>query len=504
MTDSSEDPLNILVLVLDACRSDYARNHASTLQSMAEENVRFENAIAPAPWSLPSHESMFSGKYPAEHGAHRATDPMTCQTAELLSEREYTTVGISANGFASQRTGFDESFDEFYYTGGRDPFADGLDVSGTAQSIMRSDGASHKDALWSILRSIPRHEHRLKSLANLLAVGCGEAALSIEALQKIPHPWFAAESGFCYDPRRNTERLFEVLDRDDGPYFAFVNYMDTHRPYKPNSERQRSHLGRTLSHRELRRINETVASPRKFLELVENGAVTEEELETVRGLYAGEVETVDEQLERIWGYLDRTGQAEDTLLVVTSDHGENLGETDEMGRKRMGHEGSVSDAVLSVPLVLAHPDLRPRRVEGHVSLKELHGLLLDHVSELLASGGDDLGTMSASDGPTWSHYPAVGGEYLFDKYPDAPEEAIAQRVSVDTVVGYDGEWKVVTASNGERWARADEGVVGYETVPVNLRSECEAHLDRLTENAGTEAGDLTEAEISQLETLGYM
>lgn len=503
MASSSQDLPNILCLVLDTCRSDYARNHAPTLNEIAETNVRFENAIAPAPWSLPSHASMFNGKYPADHGAKRANDSMSCPTAADLSDLGYTCVGISANGFASQRTGFHEAFDEFYYTGGRDPFSDGLDVSGRSQEILRSEGASMRDALVEICRSIPKHEHPIKSLVNLLAVGCGEVAMSMESLQRIPHPWFAPDSGYCYDPRKNTDRVLEVLERDDGPFFVFVNYMDTHRPYKPNLERQRDHLERELSRTELRRLNETVASPRKFLELVENNQVTNDEIEAVRGLYAGEVDTVDAELRRIRDYLRRTGAVEDTLLVVTSDHGENLGEVDEMGRKRMGHEGSVSDAVLSVPLVLAHPDLNAREVTGHVSLKDLHGLFIGGVEELLNSGGNRLGPLEPTDDPVWSHYPAVGGEYLFEKYPDAPTKALAYRVSVDTVVGYDGEWKLMANSVGERWARRGAEVVEYSTAPQELRAQCDAHLSELSSD-DTEPAELSDEEISQLEALGYM
>lgn len=502
MVNFSGNLPNVLVIVIDALRLDYANQYASTLSKLGEQNLMFEDAIAPAPWSLPSHVSMFSGIYPADHDSHRADDSMRCRTAEKLSEIGYNTVGISGNGFASQRTGFHESYDEFYYTGGRDPYIEGLDVSGTAQNIMRQQGASQVDAMFEILRSIPSQDHPAKSLANLLAVGCGEAAMKIEALQRIPHQWFAPDSGFCYEPKRNTDRVLKVLERE-GPQFVFANYMDTHRPYAPDEERQRAHLGRSLSRSELRHLNETVASPRKFLELVAKDRLDGEDVEKVRGLYAGEVETADEQLDRILTHLKQTGLDEETLVVVTSDHGENLGEIDDMGRRRMGHEGSLSDAVLSVPLVIAHPDIDPRSVEGHVSLKNLHHQLVEGVEDLLASGGADLGPMNPPEGPVWSHYPAVGGEQLFEKYPDAPREAIAQRVSVDGVAGYQGDWKIVASSQGVRWARNGSDVVDYGTVPEELRSECEDQLSELsTGNKGDEG--LSENDISQLEALGYM
>ena len=126
---------NILLVVWDACRYDYAVEHASFLNELASSNLSFENAVAPSPWSLPSHASIFTGEYPHEHGSNRFGDSVDTPLVTELSDRGYTTYGVSANGFASQRTGFHEEFDEFRYTGGRDPYADGMDVSGTAQNV---------------------------------------------------------------------------------------------------------------------------------------------------------------------------------------------------------------------------------------------------------------------------------------------------------------------------------------------------------------------------------
>jgi len=504
MSDSSPELPNILFLVWDACRADYANRHAPTLSGLADSNVSFEDTVVPSPWSLPSHASIFSGLCPTEHGRHRADQSLDCPMAERLSEMGYTTVGISANGFASQRTGFSESFDEFHYTGGRDLYREGLDVSGAAQSLLRADeSATELDALLRILRLILSHPHRLKSIANLLAVASGEAAMKAEVLQRIPHRLLAPDSGYCYDPRRNTATLESVLERDDGPYFIFLNYMDTHYPYKPRAKYQRKHLGQTLSHRELRRLNETVAAPRTFLERTATGEIRSEDVESVRDLYAGEVETLDDHLRRVLNALEHTGAREDTLLVITSDHGENLGEEDDTGHRRMGHEGSVSDAVLKIPLVVAHPQLDDRTVSETVSLKNVYGLLVNGVPDLLRSGGDNLDGLEPSDGPVVGQYPAVGGERLFEKHPDAPREALAYRISVDTVVAYNNDWKVVASSNGERWARENGTVVGYESAPDGLRSRCESDLSRL--EGHREGGDrLSEAEISRLEALGYM
>lgn len=499
MDFQSGDQPNVLLVVLDACRADYADEYAPFLTKLGESNLTFENAIAPAPWSLPSHGSLFTGEPPHEHGMEKMNDAMEHDLVSRLSERGYATYGVSSNGFASQRTGFHEPFDEFYYSGGRDPFTEGLDVSGTAQDVLREEDATRADAYGEVLRRLPREDHRIKSLFNLFAVGCGEVLRHVDTLERIPHPLFAPDSGYYYDSRRTTAKLDDVLASADRPFFAFTNIMDTHYPYSPDSERQRKYLGESLSYRELCRINESVASSWEFQSSLARGELSEDDVETVRNLYAGEVDRIDHQLERLFDELERRGQLDDTLVVVTGDHGENLGERDDMGRRRMGHQSSVSDAVLRVPLVIAHPDLDARRVEDPVSLADLYHVLVDDVEQLLETGGADLGALEPGD-PVISQYPATGGGELLEQYAGIDDE-IRYSAEVDTVVGYASDWKVVASSNGERWARRGDEVAAFEDAPSELREQCLDHLSALAERGDA---DFSDHDVAQLEALGYM
>jgi len=498
---SDASPPNIILITWDACRFDYAREHASTLSTLASTNVWFERAIAPSPWSLPSHTSLFTGEYPHKHGCHRLDGTIDTDLLYRLAERGYRTYGISANGFASQRTGFHEGFDEFHYTGGRERYAEGMDIAGFAQQQLQ-DGVSMPSILIETLKRIPGHDHPVKSMVNLLSVGCGELADSHDVLQRIPHPVFSPDSGYCYSPEDNTRRLESVLEsRSDSPFFVFMNYMDTHRPYKPRAGLQEKHLGRRLTFRELRRLNEHVAYPWEFVEDLQNGTIDEEDVDLVRGLYAGEVETVDEHLKRIRQLLDERNLLEETLLVVTSDHGENLGEEDERGWRRMGHEASVSDTVLHVPLLLAHPAVEGRSVPEPVSIKDLYELFLEGTDEFLASGGNTVPGLLPFEGVTASQYPATGGQKFFERHPDVDEETINHRVAYHTAVTYNEQWKVIAESTGERWASSDSNG-RYEAAPDPLVDTVEHHLEGLMNAEDDEK--LSEDDISQLEALGYL
>jgi len=504
---SDAPPPNIVLVVWDACRLDYAREHASELSELASENIWFDRAIAPSPWSLPSHASLFTGQYPHEHGCHRLDGSIETTLLDRLSDRGYRTYGISANGFASQRTGFHEGFDEYYYTGGRELYPEGLDVSGFAQRRVGKDETVGADVLAATLKEIVQHDRPLKSLANLFLVGLGEVADSYELFQRIPHPIVSPDSGYCYSPDHNTRRIRSVVedhirDYEESPFFIFTNYMDTHRPYKPRRELQKEHLDRTLSFREIRRLNEHVAYPWDFLDDVQNGSVDEADVQTVRRLYAGEVETADEHLARLRDFLDGAGVLEDTLIVVTSDHGENLGEVDERGKRRMGHEASVSDAVLRVPLLLAHPDLDDRTVSDPVSIKDLFGLFVDGTQDLVSSGGEEIPGLLPFEGTTASQYPATGGEKFFERHPDVDPETIKHRVAYYSAVVYDETWKVVAESTGDRWAGDGDGERSFDEAPVQLVETVNEHLAALQQFG--DKGDLSDEDVSQLEALGYM
>lgn len=501
--DERTNPPNILLVVWDACRFDYALEHAKFLNELASSNISFENAIAPSPWSLPSHASIFSGKLPHQHGSTKFGDSIETPLVQELSSHGYDTFGVSANGFASQRTGFHRKFDQFRYTGGRDPFVEGLDVSGKSQDVLRQGDASHRDALLQILQEIPRHKHPLKSVLNLLGVACGEISNKYEVLQNIRHPVFAPTSDYSYNPQNNTDMIGSLLQNQpaDDPFFLFTNYMDTHRCYKPNPEIQKKHLGRTLKYDELVRLNEEIASPMEFETKKSTNDLNEDDIQTIRGLYAGEVETADKHLSKIVNLLESENLRQDTIVIVTADHGENLGEIDEMGRRRIGHEASVSDAVLRVPLVISHPKLDAVTIEEEVSLDFLYDLFLS-----VADGEMPLENTvrnAISDTAAVSQYPATGGgDETFEKYPEVSEEVIRHRSLEDSAVAYDDEWKVVAESESGKWAFERGSSVDVDNAPHELVEETADLLELLVGSASPH--ELNEEKVSQLEDLGYI
>lgn len=105
---------NVLHIVLDAFRAD-AVGSTETICSLAEENASFEEAIAPATWSLPAHASLLSGKYPDDHEMIRSGDrPAGLTLVETFNERGYTADEVSGNPFFCQSQDFSRPFDRFW------------------------------------------------------------------------------------------------------------------------------------------------------------------------------------------------------------------------------------------------------------------------------------------------------------------------------------------------------------------------------------------------------
>ncbi|AXG09702.1 sulfatase-like hydrolase/transferase [Haloplanus rubicundus] len=493
---------NILFLIWDSARFDYVMEHAPTFSQLASDNLSFTNAIAPATWSLPSHTSLFTGTLPHTHGTYHLNHSVSELTiGSELEKKTYQRFAVSGNGFFSIRYGFETAFDEFYYSRERfQPFGSGLPARSRAYH-MRRQGYSKPDIFFDLLKSSFKHENTIGSLANLG-----------DLLRTELHNLMAAHTSISarpseYSAKRNTQKLLEILQRAQGsdrPWFIVANYMDCHRPYDPPAEFRKKHLDDDISPSEFDRLTEKLMPPWKFIEAVDSGEeISETDLRMIRQLYAAEVERVDTHLKQLLTELEANSMRDNTLIIVTADHGENLGEQDSFGRRRMGHESSVSDQLLHVPLLIAHPDLSAQTVDQRMSIRALHDLIIRLDSGKLQSD-DVLSTLLPDPGtPILAEYPIVGGEEIREKYPKASEESLADRLSRHTVVGYLDDWKLVASSGGDRHAWRAGAPKNVREAPDIVRNYVEGALEKLTQQHPPTSG-VTAQKQEELEALGYL
>ena len=494
---------NVLLIVLDAARADSLHN-SDSFQDLAESNLQFTKAVAPSTWSLPSHPSLFSGKLPSEHGCYRVTNQRmdSLPLVDYLSDQDYATAAVSANGFASPRTGFHRPFDEFHYTSDWSPFEKGINITETAFRIRSEQpDITTKELTKSVLSCVVRHKFRIRSLVNFGTVTLNRLSGRLSPLQRIPHPLFNSYSQYSYTPEKNTTWITTFLSEADRPFFLFANYMDTHRPYNPPEEFCEEHLSDPLRYPEIAQLNE-VAAPWEYIRRVETGQDVDSDTERIRGLYAGEVDSAVEHLERLIEALKLNDLYEETFIIITSDHGENLGEIDLLGNRRMGHEASISRELLYVPLVIMNPDLEPYTVDTHVSIRPIFNFLTEGLIPRPKSSAE-ISDYFEQEGPVVAEYPATGGERLFEKYPEVPRSAIRLRTAVHFSVAFENDWISIADSMGNRSAWNGDVEQEYEAAPRSVRRASEEHLEKL-QNQSEDGGELSDAEVSQLKALGYL
>jgi arylsulfatase A-like enzyme len=289
--------------------------------------VRFDQARTAAAWTLPAHASMFTGRWPYEISTRpdRPLDDTYPTVAEFLRDHGYATAGFAANSY----------FCSLWYGLGRG-FLHYEDVALTPLEIFRSS-------------MIGRYLVRKLSPVN-------------------------RSRATAYFERKDAATINrEVLDwlssRPDGrPFFAFLNYYDAHDPYLPPDDAPR-HFGL------IPRSSDDLATLRDWLKATKN-ELHPRTVELARDGYDDCIAYLDDQIGRLFSELGRKGLLENTIVIVTADHGELMGENGDFG-----HGQSLHHQVANVPLLVVAPRRAPtgRIISAPVSLRDLPATIVDLV-----------------------------------------------------------------------------------------------------------------------------
>jgi arylsulfatase A-like enzyme len=336
---SDDRARNVLVVVMDTVRKDhltpygYDRPTTPGLEAFAEEAAVFEQAVAPAPWTLPVHASLFTGLYPSQHRATQE-DPYLAEDTPTLAESldSHATACYSSNAWITPYTRLTAGFDD------QDNFFE----------VMPGDFLSGPLATaWQTIND----NDRLRGLANRLV-----------QLGNVAHEYLADSASADSKTPKVIDSAIEFMD-DNDQYFTFVNLMDAHLPYHPPEEYAEEFAPGVDSSEVCQNSKEYNSGAR---------AIDEEEWTDITGLYDAEIRHIDAELQRLFGWMKANGEWEETMVVVCADHGELLGEHD-----LYGHEFCIYDPLVNVPLMVKHPDVEPGRRDEQVELLDLYHTVLD-------------------------------------------------------------------------------------------------------------------------------
>ena len=321
---------NIVLLVADTLRADhlsmygYARP-TPRVDRLASEGLAFIDAYSASSWTLPAHASLMTGRRMHEHRAGRQSHPFLDgqfpTLAEVLGRAGYVSGGFVANTFwCGRQTGLSRGFVHYedFYT----KLGDAL-----ARTVLG----------------------RLLVYEVLPRVG----------LMDIPGRKSAADIN---------DHLLRWIDGLAGrPFFVFANYMDVHGPYIPPPAYDGRYAGAKLDRR--------LGSEIELGQLDENARVPAPEvLRASIDRYDEALAYLDAQIGRLLDELQRRGLLDKTIVVFTSDHGENFGE-----HNLIYHGHSLYQEQIRIPLMVRFPPRIPARTRESrpVGLEQVPAMILD-------------------------------------------------------------------------------------------------------------------------------
>jgi arylsulfatase A-like enzyme len=344
---------NVLLIVWDTVRAGnlslygYGRPTTPNLERVASRGVRFDLAFATSSWTLPSHASLFTGRWPHELGVDW-TSPLRSDAptlAEYLGDRGYDTAGFVANlDYCSRENGLARGFAHYE------------DYPITLyDTFVRYVGLGHR-------------------------IGVPDWAFVLEKLLKM-----AFGSSFDLVPRskEHAKRGAEVdrpflkwLSWQQGrrrPFFAFLNYNDAHSPYEVPD--------RSVPGFGLRPANYQDRLTLLHWNELTKASLSDHDVQMAADIYDDSIAYLDRRLGVLLDELGRRGVLEDTLVIVAADHGEHLGD-----HLLFFHGCSLYRQLVQVPLVIAEPSRVPagRAVPEPVSLCDIPAT----VADLVGLGGD--------------------------------------------------------------------------------------------------------------------
>lgn len=345
---------NVLLFIFDTLRADAISCYdgsspveTKAFDAIAKRGTIFENSFAVGPWTPVFHGAMFSGRYPNQTGFDGRWPSMPESVpliAEWFAEHGYHTYGIPGPAKMGSATGLNGGFKKYYEV--------------YEEVAARPSLAYLKQLLTDSF--VRRDFFRL--------VGKGND----------------------YYTEIKFEKLRDWLDDSANPFFAMVNLTTVHAPYDPPRP-YKQNMTKALSRPRFGLIEELLDSPCQYddpavddkrlfaaadganatsiaLRYFDNSSsLSAAELDVLQRWYAASLQYLDGRLAAFFDWFEGKGLGEDTIIVLTSDHGELLGE-----HNALYHGNFLYDELTHVPLVITGPGLpegdRRSDLASHIDL----------------------------------------------------------------------------------------------------------------------------------------
>lgn len=454
---------NILFIIIDAARADrfscYGHSNRTTpnIDQMAAEGVVYENAISAAGWTLPSHTSMFTGTYISKHGVNNENHVYNHKyilMPEVLKRAGYKTVGFCTNDWISDATGLTRGFSEFYDF------------------------------------HYPKLIHKARRFLNSLRIN--------------------GKDSWAYAINKNVKKWLKK-NTGDTPFFMFLHYGELHLPYQVPPPFNSQFLPKGMSYAEAQRVNQ---DPKAFYAGV--AEMSEQDFEISKALYDGALAYVDQRVFELYQYLKKLGQLDNTLIIISSDHGESLGDHGHFDHYYVLYEG-----LLKVPFIIRYPEKFPAGTRYQKPVQTLD--LLPTLKEMLELRDPELNEMQGIplppfDSPEKQREFTISERYkdlkgLKKSYPDRDLSRLVQwELDRKTAIRTE-KYKLIASENYESELYDLESDPQENANLISDKPEVAENLQKKIEEwrrsftASNETGkeaEFDDAVRKRLESLGYL
>lgn len=294
----TQDKPNIVLVTVDALRRDfvgiYGEKDVSTpiMDELAKEGTYLDRTVSTGPYTAASFAGIFFSRL-VPNSVRDTYCVKGESVATALQERGYTTAAFHSNPYLNSVYGYDQGFETF------------REFTGETMELREET------------KKLKKWVNKSKTLGTLV---------------RIPYYYYTQFCGIrpFLDGQEINDTVSSWIDTAEEPFFTWVHYMDTHHPYMPD-DRNYSLLTQTHVLRKLR----------------QQTSLTDEEKEIAKALYKRKVEDVDKYIGSLINSLKQAGNWENTVLIITADHGEEFGE-----HGRFLHTENLYDELTSVPFIL--------------------------------------------------------------------------------------------------------------------------------------------------------
>ena len=304
---------NVLLITIDSLRMDIWRDMIPSLpagRELEDTGVSFERAFATGPGTTSSFPALLTGTYPLSHGGLGPLDPSRPRVASLLQDEGLLTGGFHSNPFLSTNFHYDVGFDEF------------VDYQHPLMGI----------ATRVFPRGIELNNPVMQKIDNVVDV-TGAIKSTYQLVSGRPRPYVPASV--------ITDDSIDWIGTTDRPFFCWAHYMDVHHPCHPPEPYRDAFGVSDVSMNHVADLYEQMINRPETL--------SGNDREVLLALYRAAITYVDEEIQRLIAMLKEEDLYDDTLIVLTSDHGELFGE-----HGCYGKPARMFDELLHVPLVIVN------------------------------------------------------------------------------------------------------------------------------------------------------